>query len=231
MDTLKVLMFSKRQNVFCDYAEAILQSNFSKDQYLSIRGDIGDGLDIQPTQYAPEYVISFLSPWIIPKEILNTARKASLNFHPGSPDYPGTGCYNFAIYEKSKRYGVTVHHMKEKVDTGDIIMTSYFNISPFESVETLKLKSMNHLLYCFEKIASCIAADVSLPVSNETWKRKPFTRAEMKKLFEIIPSRHDQEEVERRIRASAYPSKTGAYVMLANRKFYLPCDNRKPIVE
>ncbi|MGP1568906.1 MAG: formyltransferase family protein [Peptoanaerobacter stomatis] len=194
-------------------------------------GGAEDRLDDELYWYRAEYIISFVSPWIIPKSILTSAKKAAINFHPGSPDYPGTGCYNFALYENSKKYGVTVHHMNEKVDTGNIIMTSYFDISPFESVETLKLKSMNHLLFCFEKVLSYILCNEQLPVSDESWKRKPFTRKEMFEIFEINPLKHDKSEIEKRIRASAYPSNTGAFVRVADKKFYLPYDKRKPIVE
>lgn len=231
MEGIKVLMFSKKNNVFCDYAEAILKTSFKKDEIVSVRGNVGDKMDEDLHWYQPEYIISFISPWIIPASVLKSAKKASINFHPGSPNYPGTGCYNFALYECSKQYGVTVHHMEEKVDTGNIIMTSYFDISRFETVETLKLKSMNHLLYCFEKIISCILSDISLPTSNEKWQRKPFTRKEMYGLFEIDPQRHDKNEIERRIKAAAYPENTGAFVTIGDYKFYFPYDKRNPIVE
>lgn len=231
MDGIKVLMFSKEKNIFCDYAEAILKSGFKSDAVVSVRGNVGDKMDGKLYLYRPEYVISFVSPWIIPKSILDSAQKASINFHPGSPDYPGNGCYNFALYEGSKQYGVTVHHMEEKVDSGDIIMTSYFDISQFETVETLRLKAMNHLLFCFEKIVSCISSDNPLPTSNETWGRKPFTHKDMYKLFEIDPEKHDKSEMEKRIKAAAYPSYPGAYVTVGGHKFYYPYDSRKPIVE
>lgn len=231
MDGIKVLMLSKKKNVFCDYAEAILKSSFGRDEIISVRGNVSDKMDDELHWYHPEYVISFLSPWIVPGFILMSAQKAAINFHPGSPNYPGTGCYNFALYERSKQYGVTVHHMEEKVDTGDIIMTSYFDISRFETVETLKLKSMNHLLFCFEKIISCISSGIPLPASDETWQRKPFTRKEMYNLFEIDPKKHDKSEIERRIKAASYPATPGAFVSVGDCKFYFPYDGRKPIVE
>lgn len=231
MNGIKVLMFSKKTNIFCDYAEAILKSTFTSDEIVSVRGNAGDKMDDELHWYRPEYVISFVSPWIIPNSILRSAQKASINFHPGSPNYPGTGCYNFALYERSKQYGVTVHHMTEKVDTGDIIMVSYFNISQFETVETLKLKSMNHLLFCFEKIISYISSDIPLPTSNEIWRRKPFTRKEMYNMFEIDPKRHDKGEIERRIKAASYPASSGAFVTAGDHKFYFPYESRKPIVE
>lgn len=228
---MKVLMLSKKRNVFCDYAEAILKSYFTNTEYLSIRGNVGDWLDNELYWNQPEYIISFVSPWIISKKLLNSAQSAAINFHPGSPDYPGIGGYNFALYDKTKKYGVTVHHMEEKVDTGKIIMTSYFDISPYESVETLKLKSMNHLLCCFEKVLYNISTGEPLPTSNETWKRKPFTRKEMLELFEINPLKHDKQEIERRIQAAKYPSATGAYVTIANHKFFFPSETKKPIVD
>ena len=46
-----------------------------------------------------DYIVSFLSPWVISNSLLNRAKKASINFHPAPPEYPGIGCTNFAIYE------------------------------------------------------------------------------------------------------------------------------------
>ncbi len=231
MDRLKVLMFSKKRNTFCDYAEAILKSNFTDEEFLSVRGTAGDYLDNELRLYCPEYIISFVSPWIIPKGLLDSAQKAAINFHPGSPAYPGTGCYNFALYEEAKEYGVTVHYMRERVDSGDIIMTSYFDVSPMESVETLKLKSMNHLLYCFEKITRLISEGQPLPLSGEAWKRKPFTRREMLELFRVDPARHDRREIEKRIRAAEYPGASGAYIEAADYKFYVPQKDAKAVID
>lgn len=230
IDIMKVLMLSKKQNVFCDYAELILKSSINNEEYLSVRGNVGDNLNEELYWFKPDYLISFVSPWIVPGTLLRSARKSAINFHPGSPDYPGTGCYNFALYERADKYGVTVHKMEEKVDSGDIIMTSYFDISPLETVESLKLKSMNHLLYCFEKIIANIISDAPLPISEEKWRRQPFTRKEMYQLFEIDPLKHDNQEIERRIHAAAYPGEPGAYIKLSDRKFYLPFEERDPIV-
>ncbi len=158
MDNIRVIMFSEKRNVFCDYAELLLKSYFNNKDILSIRSNVGDRFGEELHWYRLDYMISFLSPWIIPPSILHCVQKASANFHPGSPDYPGLGCYHFALYDDSKKYGVTVHHMEENVNAGNMIMTSDFDISPFETVETLKLKSMSHLLCCFEKILSYMSA-------------------------------------------------------------------------
>ena len=38
----------------------------------------------------------------------DTLKKAknAINFHPAPPKYPGSGCYNFAIYNKDKKIGM-----------------------------------------------------------------------------------------------------------------------------
>ena len=52
-----------------------------------------------------------------------------INFHPGSPEYPGTGCTNFAIYNKEKEYGVTCHYMKTSVDSEILSQVKRFPIT------------------------------------------------------------------------------------------------------
>ena len=46
-----------------------------------------------------DYILSFRSQSILPESLLKIPKFYSINFHPGPPEYPGTGCFNFAIYE------------------------------------------------------------------------------------------------------------------------------------
>ena len=64
--------------------------------------------------WSGDYIFSYLCPWIIPMSIIKKAEIAAINFHPGSPKYPGSGCYNFAIYNGEKEYGVTCHFLSKK---------------------------------------------------------------------------------------------------------------------
>ena len=226
----RVMLFCKR-TIFCEYAIKILKSYFPAGNLVIVRGGAGEKINDELHWHKPEYIISFLSPWIIPSSLLNSAQKAAVNFHPGSPRYPGIGCYNFAIYERADQYGVTCHHMNEKVDTGDIIMTSYFRISPGETVESLKLKSMNHLLFIFEKIICHIYEGGPLPVSDEKWLRQPYTRGQLDDLCRIDPRAMDDREIKSRIRAADYRSpKEGAYIEVVGRRFYTETSLNEPLV-
>lgn len=226
----KLAVFCK-DTLFCDYALKIIESYYSSNEIVVFKGHRLDKFpleEVEKTQF--EGIISFLSPWIIPSKVLNMAGRFAINFHPGSANYPGIGCYNFALYESVKEYGVVCHHMAEKVDSGNIAFASNFKMAKNESVETLKMKSLNHLLLLLEQALDVIQSGEEFPVDSVQWQRKPFTRKELDALGEIDPAKMDEVEIEKRIRASYYPGFPGAYIYLGDRKFILETSDRKPIV-
>ena len=147
--------------------------------------------------------MSYLSRWIVPTEVLAAARLAAINFHPGPPEYPGTGCVNFALYEEADQYGVTCHHMEPAVDTGDLVAVRRFPVLPTDDVASLLARTHDHLLVLFYEIVSKIATGRPLSQCGEGWTRKPFTRRELDDLSRISPEM-GLEEITRRIRASDY---------------------------
>lgn len=82
-------------------------------------------------------MISYLCPWILPEHLLERAKVASVNFHPGPPEYPGIGCTNFAIYNQEVIFGMTCHHMATRVDTGKIVAVRRFPLFPTDTVLSL----------------------------------------------------------------------------------------------
>lgn len=165
-----------------------------------------------------DYIFSYLSPWILPKGLLERAEKGAINWHPGPPEYPGIGCTNFAIYNNEKAYGITCHYMVDKVDTGKIIEVKRFSILENDTVFSITQKCYSHILNSFLKIVEQISNNEPLPISNENWKRKPYTRKELDELCEI---RWDMtlEEIERRIKATTY-DRPWAFVEIKGKKFY-----------
>ena len=72
--------------------------------------------------------LSFQNYFIIPRSLLLRSSLA-INFHPGPPDYPGSGMINWALYDQCESFGVTAHLMNEKVDNGKILKVKRFKIS------------------------------------------------------------------------------------------------------
>lgn len=212
---MSILLLTKNTD-WCVHAQNFLST--IAPETVVCAGNLGDPLPELASSWRGEYVVSFLSPWIIPAAILSNASKAAINFHPGPPEYPGIGCYNFALYDGVDRYGVTCHHMLAKVDTGSVIAASRFDLYPHDTVATLKDRSMNALLGLYYDICARIVRKEPLPTSEESWTRRPYTRSELNELGRITFSM-TEDEIRRRYRAMNFPPYPGLYLELAGITF------------
>ena len=211
-----VLFIGKKNDFYCERALEFIKSHFSNHEiFLGIRGErFPEAIH----NWKGDYIISYLSPWIIPESLLNRSKKASINFHPGPPEYPGIGCTNFAIYNNERLFGVTSHHMVPEVDRGPIIVVKRFLLYETDNVFSLTQRCYGYILYLFYEIMSLILENKNLPQSDENWKRKPYRRKELNKLCRIKPDM-PQEEIRRRVKAVTFPNAPGAYIELEDMKF------------
>jgi len=196
-----LLFLGKANDADCGRALEFCQKNFERVAFCL--GKWGDPLPDGIRQWAGDYIISYLSRWVVPEELLTRASRAAINFHPASPAYPGIGCNNFALYENAKEYGVTCHHMASKVDTGRIIAVKRFPVYPDDDVAALLRRTYENQFALFLEIARLMADGKELPVSSEQWTRPPFTRKQFNELFRIRPDMKG-EEIARRVRAISY---------------------------
>jgi methionyl-tRNA formyltransferase len=219
------IFFFGKTDTWCDKAAHAATDILGKD-VMSFRGNFGDPFPDLPN-VAPHLILSFLSPWILPQRLLDRARLA-LNFHPGSCDYPGIGCYNFALYEGAAHYGPVCHHMAAKVDTGAVVSERLFATQPDDTVESLKLRTMTAMLDMIVEIARQIADGRPLPASTRQWTRRPFRRTELDELGRVACDM-PVDEVRRRIRAMEYPGYPGAFIELGGHRFYAATEKRAPL--
>ncbi|HOW27018.1 MAG TPA: formyltransferase family protein [Elusimicrobiota bacterium] len=166
-------------------------------------GAWGDPLPAGAGRWEGDYIISYLSRWIVPEKLLKNAKIAAINFHPAPPEYPGIGCNNFALYDGAKEYGVTCHHMAARVDTGPIISVKRFPVHPSDDVASLLSKTYDCQYALFREIMDLILRGKKLPESKEEWTRKPFTRTQLDEISRITPEM-SPEEIQRRVRATSY---------------------------
>ena len=182
---------------------------------LGKRGDIfNEGLYF----WNGDYILSYLSPWVIPCSVLKKAKYGGINWHPGPPEYPGIGCTNFAVYNNENTYGVTCHFMEEKVDSGEIIEVRRFNIFKADTVYSITQRCYDYILFSFYDIVSKIISGNELPKSNVKWARPPYTRKQLDVLCKIDFGM-SEEEIKLRIKATTY-NKPWAYTEIKGIKFY-----------
>jgi methionyl-tRNA formyltransferase len=214
---LSVLFLSKKDNVYAQRAADFISHHFRQPVLFS--GDRKEPLPPEVLNWKGDLMISFISSWVFPKSLLENVSYAAINFHPGSPEYPGTGCTNFAIYNGEKEYGVTCHHMKATVDSGDIIAVKRFPIKEEDSVYDVTQQCYKLIEEMFYEVMDCILQARPLPVSSEHWKRKPYTRKQLNELCEINPGM-TEEEITKRIKATTYKT-PWAFTKIGNRIFKL----------
>lgn len=219
---LRILFLRKKDNEFAQRAEDFVRKNFRN--HLIFAGGRKDKLPTEVLNWKGDLMVSFISSWIYPSSLLDNAGFAAINFHPGSPEYPGIGCTNFAIYEGAKDYGVTCHHMKARVDSGSIIKVKRFPIKANDSVYQVTQHCYQLIEEMFYEIMELILTGKELPESNEQWKRKPFTRRQLDELCTIDPDM-TKEEIEKRIRATTYKT-PWAFIKLGRHIFKLQAENQ-----
>lgn len=75
---------------------------------------------------------------LLPREILELPPKGCINVHSSLlPKYRGAAPINWAVLNGEEETGVTIMHMAQELDAGDIIAQASTPIDPEESVESV----------------------------------------------------------------------------------------------
>lgn len=178
-----------------------------------------------------EYIICFRSLYVLPKALLDKAKIAAINFHPAPPEYPGSGCINFALYDEAEDYGVTAHIMNELVDNGAILEVRRFPIRPYDNLSTMLGRTHSELSnLCSDFISGIYSFDAKfienkLKISeNENWHGKARLLKELDELQKVNLN-ISEDELKRVVRATyieGYPP----IIELHGFKFRLEIEGR-----
>jgi phosphoribosylglycinamide formyltransferase-1 len=84
--------------------------------------------------------------WLVPDDILKAFRNRIINIHPALlPAYGGKGMYGDRVHQsvilnREKESGITIHHVNENYDEGDIIFQAKCSVEPDDTPESLAHK-------------------------------------------------------------------------------------------
>ena len=146
-------------------------------------------------------LLSVCSPVIVPAEALHALPGPAYNFHPGPPTRPGRYPGVFALYHDDARFGVTVHEMAPRVDSGAIVAVDLFDVPPgcdLRTLENLTFKRLIALLRTLGPHLACTATP--LPAIDAAWSGRKTKLAEVDVLARLTPDL-SPTEVARRWRA------------------------------
>ncbi|GIW21796.1 MAG: hypothetical protein KatS3mg068_0803 [Candidatus Sericytochromatia bacterium] len=212
---MKVKIFAKERPYLIDFINLLSKKTDNIELYI---GKVGEEIPKKAFENECDILFSYSSPWIIPSSILELTKTYNINFHPGSPEYPGSGCFSFALYNNENTFGVTAHLMNTKVDTGKIIKVRRFPIYPEDTVKSLIDRTYFNMILLAEEILNELFETNKLEFSNETWKRKPYTRKDLESLYCIKSTNISKEELQRIIRSTYYPPFL-PYIIINGYKF------------
>jgi len=208
------LILKKDKKYNKEIIKFLKKTNVKLDVYY---GKVGQKLPKNIKKKKYDFLISYLSPWVIKKNVLKKTKFYNINFHPGPPKYPGIGCFNFALLNNDKFYGVTMHLMNQAVDSGKIIKTKYFNIKGFSLLKIID-KSYEEMFKLFKKEIFKILKTKKISFSNKKWKRSAYTRKDLNKLLKL-DLKMKPSEIANRINALYYKGYPSPYFIIKDKKF------------
>lgn len=205
---LKVLFIGKADNYYTSAAAEFIKKHF--ENATIVFSERSQPFPQKLKEWKGDLLISYLAQWIIPEEVILNASLAAVNLHPGPPEYPGIGCTNFAMYNDEKVFGVTMHHMLARVDSGPIISVKRFPVLSTDDVYSLTQRCYVEILHLFVEQMTDLLKGKPFPASQEIWKRKPYKRKELDELCQLTEEM-TEEEKQKRIRATTFGEKVWAY--------------------
>lgn len=227
---LKSVLFFGRAK--CNLSESILDQlkNFGFDVTYLQSTKRGQKLPEDILNWEGDFILCFRSLFILPKKLIQKAKIAAVNFHPGPPEYPGSGCINFALYDDAKVFGVTAHTMNEKIDNGEILEVRRFPIYSHDDLPILLSRTHNELF----KLCSDFIKEITISGDNIIKKKLATSKKEkwegnarlLKELdaLQNISINISEKELYRIIRAT-YIKEYPPRIKLHGLNFYLNLDD------
>ena len=132
----------------------------------------------------PDLIITCAYGQILPNEILNCPKIACINVHASLlPKLRGGAPIHHAIIDGYKETGITIMHMSQKMDAGDIISSKKIEILDTDTVETLHDK--------LSMMASELLLETLPSIINGTAIRTPQNESDVTYGFNI--TREDEQ--------------------------------------
>ena len=211
----KVLFFGRAK---CTATEELLAKfvRYGFDVTFLKSRQRGEKLPENIHSWEGEYIICFRSLFILPKSLIDKASITAINFHPAPPEYPGSGCTNFALYDEVNEYGVTAHIMNELIDNGEILEVRRFPITPCDNLPTVLIRTHRELLnLCSDFISGIYSEGEKFLEKKLMLSKAEIWRGEARQLKDLVALQKidkdvSEQELKRLIRATnidGYPPK------------------------
>ncbi len=173
-----------------------------------------------------DFIICYRNYRILSQSQLTKAKKYAINLHPGPPKYRGIGCLNYALYNLEKKYGITIHIMNKKIDSGKILFTQNFKIKKDENVQSLLKKvhekcSFEGFKFIKKILLNPKKIDLLIKKNkNIRWSNKIKNNKSLDKFYEIKLKKNLKKLIYKKIQSTYYKN-FRPYIVIKNKKYFL----------
>jgi methionyl-tRNA formyltransferase len=171
----------------------------------------------------------FIVSWryLLPKSLIDHARLAAVVFHDSLlPEYRGFSPTVWAMLNGEARCGVTMFHLAEDVDSGDVIAQAPVTIEPQETIAGVMEKCTNAYLTLLEQNIDALK-EARAPRSPQDQSLATYTCKRMPEDNQIIWQQQTQR-IHNLIRAVTHPY-TGAYTLYRGSKMTIWSAQPNPV--
>lgn len=167
----------------------------------------------------PDYIFSFYYRNLLSKEILDIPSIGSFNLH-GSllPKYRGRAPINWVLVNGEKETGVTLHHMTEKPDDGDIVASKKVEIDKNDTALTLNKKMSNASFELLKETLPLIKTGKAKRIPQDPKQATYFGKRTPKD--GLINWKNSAEVINNLIKAVTKPY-PGAFTFLGDKKIII----------
>ena len=166
-------------------------------------------------------LLSYLSPVIVPQDCLAAFSLGAYNFHPGTPDYPGTAPESWACYERAKTFGATFHVMSSQVDAGEIIAAEILPVTAAKDRPGYATVARQALSLLLIRLAPALTREAPLVAEGRlAWGEKRHTFDDYNKMC-VLPADVTRDELLHRLRSFGPPGPVAFSVLLHGMRFVL----------
>jgi methionyl-tRNA formyltransferase len=181
-----------------------------------------------------DFIISIQHNEILKQEHIQCAKKLAVNLHMAPlPEYRGCNQFSFAILEKRKEFGTTLHVLDQGIDSGDIIAEKRFAIPEFTNVQSLHDMTEKHSIQLFaDNISSILKGEYKRIAQNSLVDIRGTSvhfRKEIESLKHIDPN-WPEEKIKLHVLATSMPGFEPPFAFVNETKQFYSLNSKNEIV-
>ena len=172
-----------------------------------------------------DILISIQYHEILKEQHIRKAKQIAVNLHMAPlPEYRGCNQFSFAIIDRAKEFGTTIHRLEERADSGAIMFERRFKIPENCFVTDLYNKTFEESLLLFrESLQEIISGKYSFTGQEKLVSTRGASfhfRKDIEKIKQIDLS-WDKEKILRYFRATYFPPFDPPYAVKNGEKVFI----------